>query len=833
MAVGNPLTWLNGQVKYLLYGPGANTPSSTQLIALPQPPPPLRTSLVFDSHIVTEAAATGRGRSKTPQTISSAWDERDQYGDTQRSWQGLTAQDRKAIMLDLYLNISAASSCIDVIAKRIFSGGFVVEKVDKDGPDNQAHYDTLNEFLLRINPDWDFNQLGRSLVADLLIYGECYGEIIPKDGLPWNLMKVDCIPMGFQANKYGQIERFYQVMGSTNQKNWLDPKNIVRWWFPHPRASVDPFAPIEKVTDAALIDKKMMLWMISFFQKGAKFNYYFKGVGDQDEADRFLTWFRQNFTGEKNAHIPPVTWGNAEIAPLGHQGPLQMDFSQGMDKMEVTIYGAYGVPPAAVSIIKTGAMGGHSESEQDKIFIFNACDPVKQVFFEKINDRITKRGFNIHDYRISAKYADYRSDKDMAEVEDKRIRNGSRTIDEIRMESGRRPYKVGGDVAVIVTTKEVTPVPRLADMEDEQRQNAQATLDTAQAQADLAQTKAKQAKEPPAPAQVQQPGLWGNGQQDGKNAPNAGKSGQDDEKSKQDSGKQQPAKEDDAQRPAVLQQHTGVMVALMIPLEIGQQLAIPDGEPVSDLHITLTFLGEKDDLFVDVGTLKTALKGWAANHPPLQGRIAGLGKFDAPDGGAVPIIVLPDIPGLPDFRQSLVEYLRMLCVDVNTEHGYTPHITLIYQDTSLPIPIADVPHLDLYFDHICLAVGDERFYFPLLDQSMESAPQYFTGKTELPQWQPDDIDAQIALLRSQGVIAVTSKAKPSACGPCLENDGKTVRLGDPFPSGHFIKPYHPNCDCENVYIHGEEEDEDDTAEMPAVKKTMLQLTESDLWEGRP
>src|SRR6185503_4087567 len=44
---------------------------------------------------------------------------------------------------------------------------------------------------------------------------------------------------------------------------------------------------------------------------------------------------------------------------------------------------------------------------------------------------------------------------------------------------------------------EITPVPRLGDLEDEQKQNAQLALQQAQAAADLAQTKAKQAKEPP------------------------------------------------------------------------------------------------------------------------------------------------------------------------------------------------------------------------------------------------------------------------------------------------------------------------------------------------
>lgn len=481
---------------YLLRGPGSVVSSDRQLITLPQEPPPLRTSIVFESHV--QEAGKASSRSKLPQTISSAWDERNQWGDTNITWQGLTSQERKLIMLDVYLNNPWVSACVDVIAKRICSGGFTVEKIDEEGPDNQQHLDTLNEFLLRINPDWDFLQLSRALIMDKLIFGECYSELTWKNGQPWQLFKADCIPMGYKANRYGQIEQFYQEMQWSRERNYLDPNNIIRWWFPHPRASIDPFAPAEKVSDAVLLDKKMMNWMRTFFQKGSKFPFSVEGVGDQDEADRFLQFFRQNFTGEKNAHAPFVTWGNAKLVWNSAQ-KLDMDFSMGLDRMRTIVFAAFGVPPAAVSIIESGNIGGGTGEDQDKSLIFNACDPVKGAYLEKLNDRIVKRGFGITDYRIGLKYADYRSDESVAKVEDMRIKNGSRTVNEIRLEGGKKPYKRGGDVPFEFSTKEIVPLQRLDEIADEQKQSAAVALVSAQAAADLAQTKAKQAKEPPEP----------------------------------------------------------------------------------------------------------------------------------------------------------------------------------------------------------------------------------------------------------------------------------------------------------------------------------------------
>lgn len=509
------------QMIYLLKGPGSITPSHTSLVPIQVAPSALKTSLIFESHI---QEAGGKGFSKNPQMLSSAWDERRMWGDQARVWGGLTLQERKLIMLDIYLNNPWISACIDVIAKRIFSGGYTVEKIDEEAPDNPAHEKQLHEFALRINPDWDFNQLGRALITDKLIFGECYSEMTWKAGQPWQLFKIDCPTMGYKANRYGQIEQFYQEMEWSRERFFYDPKNIIRWWFPHPRASIDPFAPAEKVTDAVLLDKKMTTWMLTFFQKGTKFPFSVEGVGDQDEADRFLQFFRQNFTGEKNAHAPFVTWGNAKLVWNAAQ-KLDMDFPQGLDRMRTIVFAAFGVPPAAVSIIESGNIGGGTGEDQDKSLIFNACDPVKQAFFEKLNDRIVRRGMGITDYRYGARYAEYRSDESIAKVEDMRLKNGSRTINEIRVEGGKRPYDKdqGGDVPFIWSSKEITPVPRLGDLEDEQRENAALALQAAAAQADLAQTKAKQAKEmPPEPVQ--------NSPQNGKNQAKSGNIPANDEK---------------------------------------------------------------------------------------------------------------------------------------------------------------------------------------------------------------------------------------------------------------------------------------------------------------
>jgi hypothetical protein len=500
------------------------------------PTPPIRTSWVWDSHI-TESSGGGKG--KLPQSVSLSWDENEARGieSSMRSWQGLTPRERKEILLAIYLANPWVSACADVIPTRICSGGFTVEKVTEDTKDNQSHYDQLMEFCLRVNDDWDFLQYAGASILDKGIFGETYTEIVWKGGLPFQLYKVDCITMAYRINRTGQVTRYEQQLTSTSEVNYLDPKDIIRWWRPHPRAASDPFSPIEKVQDAVNLDKKMVNWMTTFFQKGAKFPYYFKFPGGQDEAMRFIQYFIQNYTGDKNAHMPPVAYDGTEIVEF-KGGALEIDFPGGRDRNRTEVLSAYHVPPAAVGIIESGNIGGGTGEDQDKSLQYNACDPEKHRFLEKLNYRIVQKGFNIHDYRIGLRYADYRNDESLSKVQDTRIRNGSLTINETRGEMGKKPYDDGGDVPIVVASRDIVPVPRFDDMEDEQAQSAQLDIEAKKVAND-------KAKNPPEPMPGQQ-------------APNQPVQGNVSKKANTASQKQQKGKkqnEETTQSPTYQQSH--------------------------------------------------------------------------------------------------------------------------------------------------------------------------------------------------------------------------------------------------------------------------------------
>ncbi len=164
--------------------------------------------------------------------------------------------------------------------------------------------------------------------------------------------------------------------------------------------------------------------------------------------------------------------------------------------------------------------------------------------------------------------------------------------------------------------------------------------------------------------------------------------------------------------------NTGVMVALYPDAAAAKQLAALAGvtEPLEQLHLTLAFLGDSSETALATNKAKVveAVKQWAAaKGVALKGTINGLGRFfHSEDDGTNAVYVSPDVPGLPETRQSLVDWIEQSGFDYAQNHGFTPHITVAYVPLNAPTPAIRI-ETPVTFDHVTLAWGDEQFDYPL------------------------------------------------------------------------------------------------------------------------
>lgn len=158
----------------------------------------------------------------------------------------------------------------------------------------------------------------------------------------------------------------------------------------------------------------------------------------------------------------------------------------------------------------------------------------------------------------------------------------------------------------------------------------------------------------------------------------------------------------------------GVMVAFYPQPDAAEALAVGDGEPVEQLHLTLAYLGMAADL-EDRDAVTQALATFAASSPPVDGIVSGTGAFEAGEERAV--VALVDAPALPEWRGRLVAALEAAGIEVDRTHGFTPHITLAYTDAD---DVEAPAGLDLRFDTVSLSWGRDRVDFTLRGE--RSAP---------------------------------------------------------------------------------------------------------------
>lgn len=161
--------------------------------------------------------------------------------------------------------------------------------------------------------------------------------------------------------------------------------------------------------------------------------------------------------------------------------------------------------------------------------------------------------------------------------------------------------------------------------------------------------------------------------------------------------------------------HTGAMIAFMLSDDQAARIAasVADTLPVTlndDLHVTVAFLGKASELSGQRSEIEAVLTAFTADQPVIQGDINGVGRFNPSDGsdGKSPVYANFDAPALNGFREALIEALRAAGVTPVLNHGFTPHVTLAYLPADAPSPNIRLPTIDVRFDRLTLAWGDER-----------------------------------------------------------------------------------------------------------------------------
>lgn len=159
------------------------------------------------------------------------------------------------------------------------------------------------------------------------------------------------------------------------------------------------------------------------------------------------------------------------------------------------------------------------------------------------------------------------------------------------------------------------------------------------------------------------------------------------------------------------EEHTGGMIALIPRAEDAAKMVVPGGDPVEEMHLTLTYLGD-DVTTWDAGRLAAAAGAAgsaAAQIAAVSARVMGHGVFN-PDGHAdrepCAVYLVGDSAVLSPLRAALVPF-----AEHEQHEPFIPHVT-----AGFGVPVTKLSFTgDLVFDRLRVALGPQVLDFPLGD----------------------------------------------------------------------------------------------------------------------
>lgn len=161
--------------------------------------------------------------------------------------------------------------------------------------------------------------------------------------------------------------------------------------------------------------------------------------------------------------------------------------------------------------------------------------------------------------------------------------------------------------------------------------------------------------------------------------------------------------------------YNGIIVALGVPTLTARRAAIPGGLPADEMHVTLAYLGDAREHTDARPFLRLAglLHNLAEHTPAVTAQFGGPGKFLGVNKGQDAAYLNVDAPALPALREAVVRAVQEAGLTVDMTHGFTPHVTLRYQDPGQPHPRETPVEGKWAFPTLGLWIGGNRVQFPL------------------------------------------------------------------------------------------------------------------------
>lgn len=222
------------------------------------------------------------------------------------------------------------------------------------------------------------------------------------------------------------------------------PKKDFLYFHMHPQGSLEGFgfglSPIESVLSVVTNILNADNYNGTYFEEGGFPPLILQLVGQMNERDLEAT--REYLIGELTGrfHRPAILAGAAEAKVINLKDISQRD----MQFMEYTLFlsklmaAAYGLSPQDIGLTDTVGSKNVSETQKD-LSEEKGYSSILNLIKEQIN-LIVENDFGFDDIEFDWVAQDYLGEKDLIDVVDKALRNGTYTLNEAREKLGQKPF---------------------------------------------------------------------------------------------------------------------------------------------------------------------------------------------------------------------------------------------------------------------------------------------------------------------------------------------------------------------------------------------------------
>ncbi|MFF4403828.1 phage portal protein [Streptomyces sp. NPDC001404] len=365
------------------------------------------------------------------------------------SAQVAATSERQQVLAQLhqaYMSCNWVSASVDLIARTVTAGGLqVVAEAKKEGgtPQDTPEVVRLKRLLRFTNPREDMVQLLRNVATDLMLFGDAYLEIVCLLGEPVALYTLDATTMTVIADQHGEVSGYIQDVDGVRRANF-GPDQVIHISLDAPRGGLYGVSPVQKCLLPITAWLFCMATIKECFRRGDPPRVHVDLQHFQDsDVQRWREQYRVYNLGPKAVGEPLLTTGGGTVQVLDQRKVT--DYLDADRQLRDQIISQIGVPPAKLSIIETGNLGGGTGEAQDKTFRVNTIIPVANLILEKLNYHLLQRGFNIVDWHLEFIEIDFRDSKIVEEIREMRLRSGAYSLNRWRAEIGEPPVEGGDD----------------------------------------------------------------------------------------------------------------------------------------------------------------------------------------------------------------------------------------------------------------------------------------------------------------------------------------------------------------------------------------------------